>query len=293
MKIFYKDGFYDESDAKIPIFSSAAQFGITPFEGIGVYKITNNNFRILDGKRHIDRLQKSAQSLDININIDPSDISDALIDYVRYFADQQSCDFTVRVLLVPELGGWAGGLNANLAIKGLARDPETRGKGLSTSVVSVERISFNNIDPTVKVGANYLNSRYGMLEASKGTSDVAIFLDRSGFICEAMGSGIGFIDSSGAVTFTATDHGKLDSITGHRMRSIAGIKFETQLIRPSDLNNFPACFLYGTALEITPVTDLQASNLLFKFDTELANELRKQYLEEICRLKPEDIDVSL
>ena len=293
MKIFYKDGMCEEGEAKLPIFSSAVQFGITPFEGIGVYKISDNLYRILDGKRHIDRLYKSAQALDIAFNLEPSRVSSALVEYVRYFVTQNHCDFTMRVLLVPEIGGWGGDLSANLAIKGLARDPERRDKNLIASVVGVERISFNNIDPTVKVGANYLNSRYAMLEAKELGTDVAIFLDRSGFVCEAMGSGVGFIDRHGTIFFTVTEHGKLDSITRHRIRSIPGLVFEDKFIQPTDMNNFSACFLYGTALEVTPVINIKTTNQLFEFDVEIARGLCEKYFEDIGRLKLGDIDVPL
>ena len=53
---------------------------------------------------------------------------------------------------------------------------------------SWERISDAVISPRIKAGANYINSRYGLLEAQMNGYDSTIFLNRQGTVAEGPGA---------------------------------------------------------------------------------------------------------
>ncbi len=287
MKIFFGDSIIHEREALIPAFSSASQFGITPFEGIAVYK-SSNNIKIIDLCKHVDRLMQSSSAVGVRSPFSKDKIQEYIIEYVNYCSSLFDGDFTIRVLFIPIEGGWAGELQGTLAIKGIERN-KSRGGALVAAVVKTERIAINNVSPVVKIGSNYINSRYSLLDARKAGADVSIMCDRDGFIAEAMGSGIGFIDSKNQIIFTKTNYGKLQSITGERLRSIEGIKFLDRSIHSADLQKFVGAFLYGTALEVTPLTTILIDDQKILFDTSTTENLRKKYLDHLLINSPKDI----
>lgn len=290
MNIFFGDSIVQEQDALIPAFSSASQFGITPFEGIAVYQF-EGFAKIIDLKSHIDRLMQSANAVNIQLLLSKEKIQESIIEYSKYCSTVFNNDFTMRVLLIPIDGGWAGELQAILAIKGVER-ADKRGGALIGALVNTERISLNNVSPVSKIGSNYINSRYSLLEARKMGADVSIMCDRDGFIAEAMGSGIGFIDFDGQIIFTKTNYGKLQSITGERLRELSDIKFVDRSISRDDLHKFAGSFLYGTALEVTPLKAIIQNSQRISYDITSSENLRKKYLKNLMVNSSKDIIVK-
>lgn len=279
MKIFFGDSIMQERDALIPAFSSASQFGITPFEGIAVYK-SKGGAKIIDLQSHVDRLMCSACAVGVKPPFSKEKIKKCIVEYAEYCANLFDVDFTIRVLLIPMDGGWAGELQGTLAIKGVQRN-SPRGEALVAALVDTERIAINNVSPISKIGSNYINSRYSLLDARKVGADVSIMCDRDGFVAEAMGSGVGFIDCKTQIIFTKTNYGKLQSITGERLRSMAGIKSLDAKVHKNDLQKFSGAFLYGTALEVTALRAIMIDGQKILFDTSISEELREKYLAHL------------
>ena len=129
----------------------------------------------------------------------------------------------------------------------------------SLGITRHRRISFNSMPPSVKAGANYLNSRYAFLDAKERGFDGALFLAQDSFISESTGSCIFFIKND--VLFTPSiDSDILVGITRNRIIELArfsGIKIFEEKITVKDLPTFAGAFLVGTMIELKPIARIE------------------------------------
>jgi branched-chain amino acid aminotransferase len=129
----------------------------------------------------------------------------------------------------------------------------------SLAFSSYKRISSNSMPPSVKAGANYLNSRYALLDAKKRGFEGALFLAQDNSISESTGSCIFFIKND--VLFTPSIHSDiLIGVTRNRIIDLArslGIETFQEKIAIEDLPSFEGAFLVGTMIELKPISRIE------------------------------------
>ena len=131
--------------------------------------------------------------------------------------------------------------------------------GLSCCVSSWERINDNSLSPKIKVGANYINSRAGQLEAIRNGYDYPVFLNDAGKVSEGPGACIFMIRDNVLITPPKTAS-ILESITRETIIELArnelNIKVEVRDVDRTELYISDELFFCGTAVEVVPIISM-------------------------------------
>lgn len=259
--IWYKGEIVNVNDARINILAPTVQFGLNVFEGIPCYWNENEGqlyaFRLDD---HYNRLLRSARLIQIDCQYSKDDLKKALIDVVK--ANEYDENISVRqTLFVDGFGSWGSEGPVDMFVAPIPRgktSSEYNKKGLNCCVASWRRISDTTLSPRIKCGANYINSRFGQLEALRNGYDTCIFLNEAGKLSEGPGSCLFIVVNGTLVTPKLTDS-VLESITRDTIIQLArssGIPVAERTVDRTELYTCDEAFLCGSAMEITPVLSI-------------------------------------
>jgi branched-chain amino acid aminotransferase len=265
VKFFFDDRIIDKSMAHISILNPASQFGLSVFEGLRYYKSTNSEelfgFRVRD---HYERLIKSAFMLDLNADFGYEFFLSAVEQTLTVNKIDQ--DAVVRAILFPkDEGSWTykGPTSLFVSVMNRGRILDEGKQGLNCQISSWRRISAVSMPPSIKMGANYMNSRLGQLEAKANGAESAIFINERGTVSEGPGSCVAFI-YSGKLIVSPRYASVLDSITINTILEIAeniGIEAEIREYDRLELLTADEAMLVGTTMEIVPIASLDRKPL--------------------------------
>ena len=272
---------YPEKDLQISPFSATAMYGVNVFEGLRAYwREEETGYSVLFTQLHIRRLLESAKILGIQHPYSERDLAEAL--YALVVTAPES-DIVVRMtlMIVGDPGeSWASDIPANLAIRYFVA-PSRLDKVANVRVMtsSWTRPSLSSMPMSVKSGANYVNSRYGSLQAKSFGQDMAIFLDRNGYVVE--GGGANLVCRKGnEVLFCPPEMPVLRGITQEYVKvQLSQIGRYSVTSRPITLPEIYVCdeiLLVGTTAEVISVCEVDGRGI----DEAYAGELR----ELVCRI---------
>ena len=235
----------------------------------------------LELEKHLNRLKESARLLSINCNYTVNDIRDDFIKTIKKNNFKE--DITVRVVLyVPNQGSWAGNNEFKLLIapRPYGRVFQEFDNGISTAFSSWKRLSLNAMPPSIKCGANYVNSRLAQIEATRNGYQMALFLDERGYVSEAPGSCL-FIVKDNVLYTPDVDSAILDSITRKLIIRIAdhlGINYKVKTLTRVEAMKADSAFLCGTSIEIVKIMSIDGIELNDK-NCKIYNEIIKCFFE--------------
>jgi branched-chain amino acid aminotransferase len=129
--------------------------------------------------------------------------------------------------------------------------------GITTIFSWVQRNPVNATTHEIK-SLNYLNSILAKLEANAYGADEAMCLESSGCIAEGVGENV-FIAKNGELFTPPTSTGALSGITAEVVVGLAaklGIKVTIANITPFMLFTADEAFFTGTAMELTPIREV-------------------------------------
>lgn len=273
------------STATVPLGSASALYGINAFEGIRGYKsLIGNKIYIFRLDDHLDRLRASCAALNIKAELHREIILDNIRALVKVnnFAD----DIAIRIVVICDsIGSWSNSEAGSVAIMPISKRRIDREKciPLKACISSWERINGKNQPPRVKCGANYINSRYGHMEAKFNGYDVPIFLNTNGLVAESSGACI-LAWRNGVLLSTRTTDGRLDSITVNTISRIAEsleIEYKERGLDRMDLYTSDEIMLCGTAVELTPIASIDHISLKGKSDNTLWETMHTKYIEVV------------
>lgn len=256
--IWFKGKIIPESEANINILSPTSQFGANVFEGLRAY--WNENQRqlyVFKLQEHTSRLQKSIKMMRFNSCYSNDFLIQSVLDTIKAnnFKEDIVCRQTV---FLDGFGSWMGSEPIDMFVSPIPKGrmyPKDK-HGLDVCVSSWQRISDNSLSPKVKMGANYMNSRLGQMEAVRNGYDMAIFLNRFEKISEGPGSCL-FIVRDGKLITPPITASILESITRATIIQLAnnelGLEVVERDIDRTELYIAEEIFLCGTSVEILPV----------------------------------------
>lgn len=272
------------SDAKINILSPTSQFGANVFEGIRCYwneeKQQLYGFRLKD---HYARLQQSIRLFGLKSPYSTEEFETYMKAVVR--ANRYKQDIAVRqTVFVDGFGSWFSTEPIGMFIapinKTRKKSPLTEAERVCVS--TWERISERDMSPRVKVGANYINSRLAKMEAADRGYDSALFLNRHGYVAEGTGSCFFMIKNDEVITPALTDS-ILESITRDTILKIArdemGLKCIERSIDRSELYTCDEAFFCGSAVEISPISEIDGFVIKNGKPGKHTIEIHKRYLQ--------------
>ena len=259
--ICYVNGEYVVAEeAKISAFDHGFLYGDGLFESMTV-----TNRRIFRFRDHLDRMERSARVLKLELPESRERIAEIVKECVRKSGVN---DVYLRVVI--SRGAGYPLLDPRVVDKATiavllhdpAPPPETgssykaKGAGLRLKTAGVRKAPSESIEARVK-SLNYLNNVMARIEAVESGFDEAILLDIRGFVAEAPGENVFVV--KGGVLRTPNAHNVLEGITRKVVLEIAaeaGIPAEEADLTLYDLYTADECFLTSSFSRVHAVAEV-------------------------------------
>ena len=242
-------------EAKVHILTHALHYASSVFEGERAYGGV-----IFKSREHSERLHYSAGQLGFEIpwSVEAIDrgklevmakngLSDAYIRPVAWRGSEMMGVSAQHNSIHLAIAAWDWG----------AYYGDAKMKGARLDLAQWKRPSPETIPCKAKAAGLYMICTLSKHEAErKGYSD-AMMLDYRGYVAEATGANLFFVQD-GAVHTPLPDC-FLDGLTRQTVVGMLrgrGVAVHERHIRPEELEGFEQCFLTGTAAEVTPVAEI-------------------------------------
>ena len=267
-----------KEDTSLIFTAPCVQYGIHAFEGILSLNIKGNNF-IFRLNEHVKRLLNSCEKLSITCALKEEEIIDKVKKYLSIIAPQEDC--TVRVSIFPLEGTWSTpSLSGTLLISAFSNSTAR----LAGSKESLKLKIGNTIKPlkaamdhSIKVGANYVNSRYAHLEAIKDDFDTCLLTNEQGDVTESGGSNI-FFHTDKSLNTPLIDSNILAGITRDTILKISKyleIDSKECIVKKDRLADYQGAFLCGTSMRIKPIS--QINGKIYPIDSKIFRNIKDTY----------------
>ncbi len=254
--IWFNGELVDWPDVKLHVLSHALHYASSVFEGERVY-----NKKIFKLEEHTERLFYSAERMDMKIPYTQDQVNEACKEIVK---KNSIIDGYVRPIAwrgAEMMGVSAQSTKINLAIAVWEWpsyfDPEQRLKGIRLTLSKWKRPSPETIPCDTKAAGLYMICTLSKHDAERHGYADSLMLDYENYVAEATGANVFFI-KDGEIHTPKPDC-FLDGITRRTVIDIAkkrGIKVIERKILPEEMSDFSECFLTGTAVEVTPVSEI-------------------------------------
>lgn len=261
MKVYLNGSFVDAADAKISVFDHGLLYGDGVFEGIRLYD--GCVFRL---DEHLQRLEKSARALVLDLPWSHQEISDAVCEACRVNGLR---DGYIRLLVTRGVGTL--GLSPTscsdpqlviIADKITLYPEEYYSNGLKIITAATRRINPAALAPMIK-SLNYLNNILAKIDAMNAGTLEALMLDDNGFVAECTGDNVFVRQGNQWVTppyYTGALKGVTRGAALDLMREL-GIPCEERNLTRYEVWTADEMFLTGTAAEIIPVVEVDARTI--------------------------------
>jgi branched-chain amino acid aminotransferase len=245
-------------EATVHVGSAALHFGASVFEGIRAYPFPDAS-AIFCLVEHLDRMWDSCKVYRMEIPFSREEIYQAVLDtikvnghkgcYIRPIVFRGwgtlglqvwQCPVHVAIIVV-EMGKYLG--------------PDALEKGVDVGVSSWQRMAPNTFPAMAKIGGQYVNSQFVLMEAVRHGYTEGIALDVNGFVSEGSGENI-FVLRRGQLLTPPQAGSILDGITRRCVIKLAeelGQEVREEFIPRELLYVADEVFFCGTAAEITPI----------------------------------------
>jgi branched-chain amino acid aminotransferase len=260
-KIWMDGELVDWDKAQVHVLTHALHYGSGVFEGIRCYETPDGPavFRLTE---HMERLERSAKALRMNMEYSVDDLVEATKALIR--ANKlPSC--YIRPLVFKGYG--VMGLNPLPCSEQtiIAVWPwesylgeEALQQGITAGISSWRQRGINSTPPGIKATGNYLNSSLAKIESLDNGYDEAILLNEDGHVCEGTGENLFIVRDEILMTPPVSD-GILEGITRATIIALADDLdidvVESSLVR-TDLYAAEEAFVCGTAAEVVPIREV-------------------------------------
>lgn len=261
-EIWVDGAFVPWTDAKVHVLTHALHYASAVFEGERAY-----GGEIFECNAHTDRLFASAKTLGFEIPYSKQEINDAKREALKRtgLADAYVRPICWRGSEMMGVSAQKNTIHAAIAVWAWPSyfDPALLEKGIRLDMAEWRRPDPKTAPCHAKAAGLYMICTLSKHAAeSKGYTD-ALMLDYRGQVAEATGANVFFIKDG--VIHTPTPDCFLDGITRRTVIGLArkrGIEVVERAIMPEELEGFEACFLTGTAAEVTPVGEIGPYNFV-------------------------------
>lgn len=247
--------------ATVHVASHALHYGSSVFEGIRAYGLPEGP-AVFCLEEHLDRMWDSCKVVRMEIPFSRDEIRQAIVDTIRanghrscyirpivfrgwgsIAVDPRPCPVHISIITL-EMGKYLG--------------PEALEKGVDVGVSSWHRMAPNTTPAGAKLGGQYINSQFIVMEAVNHGYTEGIALDTSGHVSEGSGENI-FVVRRGQLLTPPLAASILDGITRRCVFTLAaelGLEVREEVIPRELLYMADEVFFCGTAAEITPIRSI-------------------------------------
>ncbi|MFA5954335.1 MAG: branched-chain amino acid transaminase [Patescibacteria group bacterium] len=254
--IVWVDGRYvPMAKANVPILTHSLHYGSAVYEGIRFYKTKNGTavFRLSD---HLARFFRSARAMGMHLPYTTAQLTDVARTLVK---KNKLSEGYLRPLAYygSRMGMAPVGCPVHVALATWSWPQHFETKAIRVHCSSIRWRDPASIVFNTKVSGYYATSILATLEAKKFGYDEAILLDAKGYVTEGPVENI-FMVKKGRL-YTPHAASVLPGITRDTIFSLArksGIKVIEKNITLAELKKADEVFFCGTAVEITPVSQV-------------------------------------
>lgn len=256
--------FVNWHDAKVHVLTHTLHYGNGAIEGTKAYKTHDGRCAIFKLEEHTKRLINSSKMTLIDVPFSEEELNQAQIELLQ--KNELFDGAYIRPLVY--LGYGVMGLYhkqapVNVSISawewGAYLGEEGMKKGVRVKIASMTRNSNTSGMGKAKAVANYLNSQMAKGEAVECGYDEALLRDDQGYIAEA--SGACFFIVRDGVIITPPNDNSLESITQATVIDLAkdlGYEVVRRRLTREEVYIADEAFFTGTAVEVTPIRDIDA-----------------------------------
>jgi len=243
-------------EAKVHVLTHGLHYGSCVFEGERLY-----DGEIFKLTPHTKRLFRSAEILEMEIPFTVAEIDAACKETVARMGFENAY---VRPVAFrgPEQMGVAGlGTRTHVAIAAWEWpsyfDPEVKRRGIRMMHAPYARPAPNSAPTEAKAAGLYMICTLSKDAAARAGYSDALMLDYRGYVAEATGANIFFVQDGVIITPLADCF--LNGLTRQTVIELArarGFEVVERHIKPEEMTQFSECFITGSAAEVTPVSEI-------------------------------------
>ncbi len=266
--------------ADVHVLTHGLHYASSVFEGERLY-----SGRIYKLAEHTARLFESARILDMEIPFTEQQINDASIEAAKASGLEDAYVRPVVFRGSEQMSVAAPHAHIHVAIAVWAWpsyfDPAEKMKGIRLTLSKWRRPAPDTAPTKSKAAGLYMICTISKHQADRDGFHDAIMYDYRGYVAEATGANVFFVQDGALVTPTPDCF--LDGIT---RRSVIALARARQIpvierhIKPEEMSGFTECFLTGTAAEVTPVQSIAG----YKFKPgKITETLMTDYMADVRR----------
>ncbi len=275
--IIYNNGqFVKAAEAKVDLYSQSMHYGYSVFEGIRSYKTVDGSTKIFKPVQHFQRLQASAESLNMPYNWT---VDELIIATYKVLADNNLGDAYIRPLIYgPANMSFNQNTESYITIQAWEMAPFLGDKLLRVMTSSFQRPNPKGFKITAKAGGHYVNSIMASQEAKANGFDEALLTDIEGFAAEAPGANV-FYEKDG-VLYTPSLGNILPGITRATVLEICdelNVKVIERYFTVSEMYGADTAFFCGTAAEVIGIESIDNHLFAKKWNDTVSRQIQLLY----------------
>ncbi len=257
-QVWFNGRLIPSEQATVHVSTHALHYGSSVFEGIRAYA-TAQGPAVFCLEPHVERLFNSAKMFRMEIPYSPDEISKAICDTVRANG-HQAC--YIRPLVFRGAGRLGVEPRKNpvetviMTMEwGAYLGPEAIEQGVDVGVSSWRRMAPGTFPAMGKIGGQYVNSQFVVMEAHDRGFTEGIALDINGYVSEGSGENI-FLVKKGVIYTPPLWGSILEGITRRCVMQLAadlGYPVQETMLSREALYIADELFFTGTAAEVTPI----------------------------------------
>ncbi len=247
-----------QEEAKVHVLAHVLHYGSSVFEGIRTYA-TPQGPAIFCLPQHVQRLFDSCKIYRMELPYTPTQFAEAIVATVRQNG-HSSC--YIRPLAFRGVGSFhvdprKSPVEVAIATVEWGRYLGSAGieQGVDVMVSSWRRMAPDTFAPMGKIGGQYVNSQFIVMEAADYGFAEGLALDATGFISEGSGENV-FLVKDGTVYTPPLASSVLSGVTRRVVMTLCrdlGIPVQETVLPREFLYVADEAFFTGTSAEITPI----------------------------------------
>lgn len=283
--IIYLNGeFVKAAEAKMDLYSQSLHYGYSVFEGIRSYKTVGGETKIFKAVAHFDRLQASAEALNLPYTYQTNELIEATYEVLKR---NQIQDAYIRpVVFAPANMSFNLNTESFIVIQAWEMAPFLGDKLIRVMTSSFERPNPKGFKIQAKAAGHYVNSILASQEAKAKGYDEALLLDMNGHVAEAPGANV-FYEKEGKL-FTPSLGNILPGITRATVIELSkelSIPVQEKIIQKDELYTADAAFFCGTAAEVIGLYSLDDTTFRLPWEKSLSKLIQDSYKNLIVENK--------
>jgi branched-chain amino acid aminotransferase len=271
--------------AQVHVTAHGLHYGTGVFEGMRSYD-TADGPAIFRLDAHMRRLAASAAFYEIALPYTFDQLCAASLDVIRANGLENAYIRPIAFFDSRSFSVWPKDCPVSVAIIAVPGKPYIQGgpeHGVRVTVSTVRRIDSATLPPFVKACGHYTNSVRAVQEAIRRGFDEALLLNAKGDVAEGSGANL-FVVKNGTLITNDLDASIVLGITRDSVLQIArdlGVPVVIRALTLADLQTADEVFFSGTAVEITPIKDVDGRRIGDGTPGQITQRLQKTFFEAV------------